>query len=681
MGAEGIFAEPAAEVKRGWQTPGPVVLAASARANGTSMMGDDARRGSLRGSKEPLLSRPHLTDRGYLVHGGVVTSIDRGYLVHGGVVTSIGTTQSSTSVFPSNQDLGRGASHISSAHSKSIRSPSLDSTISSTESNNLRYRTVSQIIPEDRRVQEETCFYVTARSLLLSPCFGIFYLCMVLCGLFLFCWSVMFHADDVRKGDEEWFIIMDLCLSILFLAEVVLRLIVMGGVYFDDCFNLLDLILLPCAVASSVLGLFWDSHDTVLGNTILVFRYTVQVFRFVCLLRHSRQQTEFMHSQDKVDFDNMPQSQPGSNRSSFSFFRNMDNYAPHVPYNPALFRPDRPVSVTSGYAADANGSVSRVEPSQCTPACTPYPSIYPSNSGVNKTATNDLPSPSRMATPAIQEQRRTSLAQSLLSQKGGQILLPPPPPAAVQQQANGPAGPTTSTSALYPNLIVRVDPPSAKINSSDSFLKSPSPVSVVSELDCNEQTPANTTCMTAYSLSSLSASTLSTSGSHVLSLDDHTQQPLPLAQRAVSDSTVTTSHHVPSHVGPSSRSMQNLKSPRASADGSQVAREQDHGFLPPPTTLPPKFPRVGSAIDPFVAKQVPSEELAMSPEKPAPESTVMAKSGSALIAARSWSSAIDGASKQQQEFDIRDGAMMAYQSEDWLAGEEIADECDHSMGA
>eukprot|EP00457_Paulinella_chromatophora_P007147 gb/GEZN01007167.1/.p1 GENE.gb/GEZN01007167.1/~~gb/GEZN01007167.1/.p1 ORF type:complete len:386 (-),score=25.62 gb/GEZN01007167.1/:293-1450(-) len=225
----------------------------------------------------------------------------------------------------------------------------------------LRFRTISQIIPEDRRVQEETCFYGTSRSILLSPQFGCFYVLMVVVGLFLLTWGIIFHADDLRKGDDDWFSYMDLFLSTLFLLEVSLRLIVMGQVYFDNCFNLLDLVLLPCALASSVLGIVWDDHDTVLGDTLLVFRYLVQVCRFVCILRHHSQQNGLINDQDKVDFGNMPTSRRSS-RASFSgvssFSRHFSTFG--ATKNGALdawLQPDRPPvtaseSETSSFRSD-----------------------------------------------------------------------------------------------------------------------------------------------------------------------------------------------------------------------------------------------------------------------------------------------------------------------------------------
>jgi len=124
-------------------------------------------------------------------------------------------------------------------------------------------------------------------------------------------WTV---KDVKNYPNEWWFVLLEIIITAIIIAEVTIRLMAFGTrKYFRSLANAFDFIVASlCAISLFLLLVigpsFIEDVDTLISTSFLILRNVLQFLRLLFIIRHQRENLKQMQS--KIDFSHLDNPEP-----------------------------------------------------------------------------------------------------------------------------------------------------------------------------------------------------------------------------------------------------------------------------------------------------------------------------------------------------------------------------------
>jgi len=152
---------------------------------------------------------------------------------------------------------------------------------------------------------------VWANVFLFSRFYFALFTIMLIGNIFIIVWTV---KDIKNYPNEWWFILLEIIITAIIIAEVTIRLMAFGTrKYFRSIANAFDFIV-ACLCAISLFLLlvlgpsFVEDLDTLISTSFLILRNVLQFLRLLFIIRHQRENLKQMQS--KIDFSGLENPEP-----------------------------------------------------------------------------------------------------------------------------------------------------------------------------------------------------------------------------------------------------------------------------------------------------------------------------------------------------------------------------------
>jgi len=185
------------------------------------------------------------------------------------------------------------------------------------ESPNSRRASISTVGPasrvssvgstEDPKDTREEKFNRAARMVMFTKWFTAISFSLAAGSMFLFIWGTANHSAHWTEEEELWFDVLNLLITVVFGVEILVRYFVLKKGFWQSCWNVFDIFLLVSCVIETIIGFIIRVQFvyTSWRLVILFARYSIQLLRLLCILRHQRQLVLGVSAaRDEVDIEN-----------------------------------------------------------------------------------------------------------------------------------------------------------------------------------------------------------------------------------------------------------------------------------------------------------------------------------------------------------------------------------------
>jgi len=189
-----------------------------------------------------------------------------------------------------------------------------------TETEDSRDRgSISDVRALDR---DSTKLQRAARMVMFTKAFSIVSIILIIVSLTLFIWGAVNHTNSLDFTHALWFDIFNLLVTIFFGIEISMRYCVFRDLFWKSCWNIFDLVLLSLCAIETLMGFVIDVAFVYVGWRLLIlaFRYTIQLLRLLCLLRHQGALMRGVSAtNDEVNFDTFDEADIKKELARLSF--------------------------------------------------------------------------------------------------------------------------------------------------------------------------------------------------------------------------------------------------------------------------------------------------------------------------------------------------------------------------
>jgi hypothetical protein len=144
---------------------------------------------------------------------------------------------------------------------------------------------------------------LVATRILFKPWYTVVCAVVFLLQISLFIWGMVHHEflSNLREIDE-WYIALDCIITVIMVAEVLVRMMATRKTFFNSKLNMLDFgVMMICTLA--LVLYFVDPETAVLGSLVLALRFLFQMIRMGILIKRARDRKRMMASSEAyVDF-------------------------------------------------------------------------------------------------------------------------------------------------------------------------------------------------------------------------------------------------------------------------------------------------------------------------------------------------------------------------------------------
>jgi len=158
-------------------------------------------------------------------------------------------------------------------------------------------------IEADERAAALDHWELVANRILFKPWYTVACALVFVLQISLFIWGMVHHEFFTNLSEiDEWYIALDCVITVLMVAEVLVRMMATKKTFFNSRLNMLDFgIMMSCTIA--LVLYFIDPETAVLGSLVLAFRFGFQMIRMGLLLKRARDRKRMMASSEAyVDF-------------------------------------------------------------------------------------------------------------------------------------------------------------------------------------------------------------------------------------------------------------------------------------------------------------------------------------------------------------------------------------------